>query len=561
MNSLFPLSHRAGRTLLPAALTLAVATSAPAQSGDSGFFGKPTLSGSIQSDILFPQSDSKIGTGSYSETALTNTFAELSLTTNHLDAGARLEYLEHPLPGFHKDYAGWGVPFFYLKGHVKHAELTLGTFYEQFGSGFVLRTYEERSLGIDNSLLGGRLVATPVAGATVKVLAGKQRRYWNWNDSWVGGADLELGVDQWVKALRQRATYLTLGASYVTKYEDNDEVLMADATHRYNFPKFVGAYDLRLRLQKGGWNVLAEYAGKGQDPSQDNGYIYRKGSVAMLSASYSKRGMSLLLQAKRSDNMSYRSRRTMTSAEPDNSSYINHLPAFTMDHTYALAAHYPYATNPNGEWAYQAELGYTFKRHTPLGGKYGTKLKANFSHVHAIDRNEHAGGTDGYGSAFWKWGDERYYQDFNVQLEKKLSRDLKLNLMYMNQYYNKTAVEGKGGMIHSNIFVAEGKYRFSNKVTLRGEAQYLTTGDDEHDWAFGLLELSVLPRLMFTVSDEWNCGATGLHYYSGYVTYTAGAHRLQLGYVRNRAGYNCSGGVCRYVPASKGATVSYNYNF
>ena len=218
MNSLFPLSHRAGRTLLPAALTLAVATSAPAQSGDSGFFGKPTLSGSIQSDILFPQSDSKIGTGSYSETALTNTFAELSLTTNHLDAGARLEYLEHPLPGFHKDYAGWGVPFFYLKGHVKHAELTLGTFYEQFGSGFVLRTYEERSLGIDNSLLGGRLVATPVAGATVKVLAGKQRRYWNWNDSWVGGADLELGVDQWVKALRQRATYLTLGASYVTKY-------------------------------------------------------------------------------------------------------------------------------------------------------------------------------------------------------------------------------------------------------------------------------------------------------------------------------------------------------
>ena len=44
------------------------------------------------------------------------------------------------------------------------------------------------------------------------------------------------------------------------------------------------------------------------------------------------------------------------------SSYINHLPAFTQDQTYALAAFYPYATRPDGEWAYQAQLGYKFKR-------------------------------------------------------------------------------------------------------------------------------------------------------------------------------------------------------
>ncbi|WP_456002305.1 DUF6029 family protein, partial [Prevotella sp.] len=24
---------------------------------------------------------------------------------------------------------------------------------------------------------------------------------------------------------------------------------------------------------------------------------------------------------------------------------------------------------------------------------------------------------------------------------------------------------------------------------------------------------------------------------------------------------NCSGGVCRYIPATKGLTLSYNYNF
>ena len=116
-------------------------------------------------------------------------------------------------------------------------------------------------------------------------------------------------------------------------------------------------------------------------------------------------------------------------------------------------------------------------------------------------------------------------------------------------------------MIHSNIFVADGKYKFNNKLTLRGELQYLTTGEDQGDWAFALLELSVLPHLMFTVSDMYNCGETDIHYYQGLVTYNIGSHRIQAGYGRTRAGYNCSGGVCRYVPASKGFTVSYNYNF
>ena len=526
---------------------------------------KIQLTGSIQSDVLIPQEDEKIGTEDYSEWGLTNTFVELNATSKYVDAGARLEYLDHPLPGFEKDYAGWGVPYFYVKGKYKNAELTLGNFYEQFGSGFILRTYEERSLGIDNSLRGGRLVFKPFKGVTVKALGGQQRRYWDYNESWVMGGDVELNIDQWSKKMQESGTYLTLGASVVDKYED-DEDIMVDATHRLNLPENVFAYDLRANLQTGNWNILAEYAQKQQDPNEWNDYIYRKGYVAMLSTSYSKSGMSMLVQAKRSDNMGYRSmRRLPLSAQ--NTSYINHLPAFTMDHTYALAAHYPYATNPDGEWAYQAELTYNFKRRTLLGGKYGTKVKVNFSHVHSIEQNPHTldngmvQGSNGYGSAFWKWGDSKYYQDLNVQVEKKLSKDFKLNLMYMNQYYNKTAVEGHGGMIHSDIFVAEGKYKLSNKLTLRGEAQYLSTKDDLGDWAFGLLELSFLPNWMFTVSDEWNCGETDLHYYNASVTFTKNAHRLQLGYARTREGFNCSGGVCRWIPASKGVTLSYNYNF
>ena len=530
---------------------------------------KVSVNGSIQSDMLVPQNDAAIGaekTGNF----LTNTYADLRAQSKYVDAGIRFEYLDHPLPGFENDFKGWGLPHFYVKGKLDWAELTAGTFYEQFGSGFILRTYEERSLGIDNSLLGGRLVLKPLKGVTLKALSGKQRHYWKWNHSWVSGADAELNVDEWMPTMQEHDVHLLVGGSWVNKYEKQEDI-MADVTHRLNLPEFVNAWDIRAQFNKGSYSLLAEYAQKTDDPSFANGYIYRPGSAAMLSASYSDNGLSVLLQAKRSENMAFKSQRTILGM----SSAINHLPAFTQDQTYALAALYPYATQlADGEWAYQAEVGYNFKRKTALGGKYGMNLKVNYSYVRAIDRQFVDGlphpaiggqmalaGTEGYTSKFFKWGDATYYQDFDIQLSRKFTKAFKLNLMYMNLRYNKTQIEGHGGMVHSNIFIADGKYQFSPMTTLRIEAQYLNTRDDEGDWLYGLAELSLAPHWMITVSDMWNTGVTDRHYYQALLTYNIGAHRIQGGYGRTRAGYNCSGGVCRWIPAQKGFTLSYNYNF
>ena len=526
---------------------------------------KVTLSGSIQSDMLVPEEDKETG-AEKTEDFLTNTYADLQLQSEYVDAGARLEYMEHPMPGFEKDFKGWGVPNFWVKGKLGNNELTLGTFYEQFGSGFILRTYEERTLGIDNSLLGGRLLLKPTDGVILKVLSGKQRRYWKWNKALVSGADAEISIDQWVPSMRESGTVLTLGASWVNKYEKNEEKVFVDNTHYVHFPKFVNSWDVRANFNHGPWNFLAEYAQKTADPSFANGYIFKKGSAAMLSGSYSNKGLSVLVQAKRSENMSSKS-----ADVTGNSSAINYLPAFIQDHTYALAALYAYATQlADGEWAYQTEIGYNFKRNTSLGGKYGMNVKLNYSYVRGIP-HEFADGMErqtlsgvtyvDYKSPFFKWGKETYYQDLNVQVSRRLSHDFLLNLMYMNQRFNKTVVEGEGGMVHSNIFIADGKYQFSKKTTLRCELQYLTTKQDEKDWVFGLLELSLVPHWMITVSDMWNCGDSKIHYYQGLVTYNVGSHRIQAGYERTQAGFNCSGGVCRYVPAMKGFFASYNYNF
>ena len=526
-----------------------------------------TLSGSIQSDVLLPQDDEKIG-AKKTDDFLTNTYIDLQLLSKHIDAGARLEYLEHPLPGFENDFKGWGLPNFWVKGKLGSNELTLGTFYEQFGSGFILRTYEERSLGIDNSLLGGRLVLKPTPGVVLKALSGRQRRYWDWNRALISGADAELSIDEWIPAMQTKGVHLMLGGSWVNKYENpsDKEKVYVDYTHYIRYPKYVNSWDVRANLNSGPWSILAEYAQKTADPSFANGYIFKRGNVAMLSTSYSSKGLSVLLQAKRSENMSSKSKDVVGT-----SSAINHLPAFTQDQTYALAALYPYATQlADGEWAYQAELGYNFKRKTALGGKYGMNVKVNYSYVRSlphdfidgVKRTKLAGVTYvDYKSPFFKWGNDTHYQDLNIQLSRRLTSDFKMNVMYMNQRYNKTIIEGEGGMIHSDIFIADGMYQFARNTRLRCELQYLTTKQDQGDWAFGLLELSLAPHWMFTASDMWNCGETNLHYYQGLVTYNTGSHRIQAGYGRTRAGYNCSGGVCRYVPAQKGFTVSYNYNF
>ena len=503
-----------------------------------------TVSGSVQSDMLLSTQNEE-NKQNESGDFMTNTYLDVLLQSRHIDAGARMEYMEHPLPGFENDFKGWGLPHFWVKGQFDKVELTAGTFYEQFGSGFILRSYEERSLGIDNSLLGGRLVIKPMNGITLKALSGKQRHYWKWDGGLVSGADAEVSLDEWIPSLQQHDTRLSLGASWVNKYE-KDEDIFVDPTHRLNLPKYVNAWDVRTSLNHGPWGILAEFAQKSQDPSFDNGYSYDKGHVAMLSTSYSKKGLSLLLQAKRSENMSFRSQRSRLGT----SMFINHLPAFTLDHTYTLAALYPYATQlAAGEWAYQAEVGYNFKRKTLLGGKYGMNIKLNYSYVRAIQ------------SAWLKWGSDTYYQDLNVQMTRRLTSDVKLNLMYMNQRYNKTVIEGEGGMIHSNIFVADAMFQLARTTKLRTELQYLTTRQDEHDWAFALAELSLAPHWMITASDLWNHGDTKTHYYQGQLTYSLDSHRIQLGYGRTRAGYNCSGGVCRFVPATRGFTLSYNYNF
>ena len=539
--------------------------------------------GNVRSDWLVPQNDAVIGTEATNQKLLSNTAAQFSLTYKQWEAGLRYEYQQQPLPGFEKDFTGHGLPYAYLRGRMGRFDVTLGSYYEQFGSGFILRTYEAPTLGIDSHLRGLRLAIDAGAGVQIKAIAGRQRHYWSTNPANIFGLDGEWTLPQLAFVPQSR---IILGASWVGKHEKQDNItrIVSRSGEAHPLrqqliqPLWVQAFDVRLAFHQRHFNTLLEYAVKGQDPSFDNGYTYGLGSAWLLSTSYSRRGVSALLQAKRAENMSFRSQRS-GSLSP---SMLNHLPPFTPQPTYALTTLYPYATQSvPGEWAFQGEFSYALPKRSRLGGRYGTTLKLHASQIFALGLKSIASaspfertnaalmGTDGAQSqGFFAFG-QTLYREMGVDLDRRLSRPLHLHLSYLHQVYDKTAIEGKGGNILSHIGIGELRWKVSRDWNIRTELQYLHTLQDQGDWTSALVEISAFHDWMFTLADQYNAHvyssalhrASAVHYLQGFLTYTAGMHRLQIGYGRTRAGYNCAGGVCRYIPAQRGWTLSYNLTF
>lgn len=539
--------------------------------------------GNVRSDWLVPQNDAVIGTEITNQNLLSNTAAQFSLTYKQWEAGLRYEYQQQPLPGFEKDFTGHGLPYAYLRGRMGRFDVTLGSYYEQFGSGFILRTYEAPTLGIDSHLRGLRLALDAGAGVQIKAIAGRQRHYWSTNPANIFGLDGEWTLPQLAFVPQSR---IILGASWVGKHEKQDNItrIVSRSGEAYPLrqqliqPLWVQAFDVRLAFHQRHFNTLLEYAVKGQDPSFDNGYTYGLGSAWLLSTSYSRRGVSALLQAKRAENMSFRSQRS-GSLSP---SMLNHLPPFTPQPTYALTTLYPYATQSvPGEWAFQGEFSYALPKRSRLGGRYGTTMKLHASQIFALGLKSIASaspfertnaaliGTDGAQSqGFFAFG-QTLYREIGVDLDRRLSRPLHLHLSYLHQVYDKTAIEGKGGNILTHIGIGELRWKVSRNWNIRTELQYLHTLQDQGDWTSALVEISAFHDWMFTLADQYNAHVyssalhreSAVHYLQGFLTYTAGMHRLQIGYGRTRAGYNCAGGVCRYIPAQRGWTLSYNLTF
>jgi hypothetical protein len=517
--------------------------------------GGGEIHGNFQTDVQYYRPDSLIGAPVVPEKVLMNGFANLIYTKGNFSAGLRYESYLNALQGFDTRYQGNGIPYRYATYTTEGMEVTVGNYYDQFGSGLIFRSYEERGLGWDNSLDGIRLKMSPLKGLYLKGIYGKQRSFFTQGPGIVRGGDAEIAVNEIYKPFADWKSRINIGGSVISKYQpDLDPV--------YNLPENVAAFAGRAGVTRGKTSYYAEYAYKINDPSSVNNYKYNPGEAFLLTASYSDKGIGFSVGAKRVNNMNFRSDRTAIG----NNLHLNFLPPIARQHTYQLLTIYPYATQPNGEMGVQADFFYTFRPGTPIGGKYGTNIALNMSRVNNIDSVSY-NDDRGYSSGFSKIGKELYFQDFNIEINKKISKDLKAIFTHAYVIYNEEVIEGHvdDPNVHAQISVLDLTYKFNAVHSLRTELQSLVTSQDKGNWAMALLEYTISPHWFFTVLDQYNYGnpvaEQQIHYYNSAVGYTRNALRVMLGYGKQRAGILCVGGICRTVPASNGLTLSITNSF
>jgi hypothetical protein len=527
------------------------------------FLKNGEIHGSFQTDCQYYFKDTAIGATKVPEDFLMNGFANFLYTNSKFNAGFRFESYQNALKGFDVRYKGNGIPYRFASYKTDNVEITVGNFYEQFGSGMILRTYEDRGLGFDNSIDGIRIKSELIKGITLKGLVGNQRSFFTKGEGIVRGADGEFFLNDIFKKLSEKKTKLTFGGSFVSKYQNSNDPI-------YYFPENVAACAGRLNFTSGKINLYGEYAYKINDPSAVNNLIYKPGNAIYSSITFSQKGLGILLSAKRVDNMDFRSERNATG----NNLLINYLPALTKQHTYSLASMYPYATQPNGEIGFYAQVIYTVKKNTWLGGNYGTVINLNYSIANSIDKEKtndtiplNEKGTLGYKSDFFKIGNEKYFEDFNAEVTHKFSKKIKVILFFANLVYNKDIIEGHTGegIVYANTFALDLSYKLDEKNNLRMELQHLYTEQDKGNWASGLLEYTISPKWFFTVSDDWNYGNSNskkqIHYYTASLGFVKNATRIAINYGRQNEGVICAGGVCRNVPSMNGITMSITSNF
>ncbi|MEE1147917.1 MAG: DUF6029 family protein, partial [Alistipes sp.] len=214
-------------------------------------------------------------------------------------------------------------------------------------------------------------------------------------------------------------------------------------------------------------------------------------------------------------------------------------------------------------------------RNPKARGKYWN-FHLNFSMFNTLDHYNPVFGADMEGRNVWL--------DLNFDVERQWNKQVKTTFLYSFQRWDEEINHFDAPEAHyctSHIFVGDVTYKFNKKHSMRFEAQYLASNDYEGDWVAATIEYNLAPKFSFYVSDMWNCekmqdGAYGnlfmdpetyesdnylLHYYQVGASFTHKSFRAQLSYGRNRAGYVCSGGVCRFQPAYTGFNLAMTLSF
>lgn len=515
---------------------------------------------SFESYSAYYMDDSKTGNFNSENRFRSNNYLNLKSNINdNWNVELQIEsYIPKALLNFSPSFKETGLSTFKIQYSSERLNLNFGNFYEQFGSGMILRSWEDKSLGINNSIRGINTNYRLSEKISFKALYGNQKKGFEYSKGYIFGLDSEFDMSQ----MFQNNYSLIMGLSYVGR---NDNKIIG-----ISYNNTTNLYSARLDFSSSSFYSNIELVNKSNDVIAQFGKFSddftKKGSAFLFNSGYVKNGFGIDFTFRRLENMSIYSERDNFGNE-FNESIVNYLPALTKQHDYSLTNIYVYQSQPNvsfvdpelikvGETGMQLDAYYFIKKKSFLGGKYGTNLSLNASLWNNI-KGDFDFSNKKYETKFLGSG-EKYFSEISLEIRKKWSAKLNNIILFLNQFYNKKYIEEKFGEINSNIIVVETTYKLKKNKSIRLELQHLSTKNDNKNWsAFGF-EYNLNSAFSLYISDMYNYQNPSeekkIHYYNMGGSYSKGINRYSINYGRQRGGLLCFGGICREVPESNGLT-------
>ncbi|RZK12508.1 MAG: hypothetical protein EOO46_02965 [Flavobacterium sp.] len=556
-------------------------------------YGK--IFGGFESNSQWYLNDKEMGTIHPEDPLRSNNYLFVNYNYKNWTAGIQVEgYEPNALLNYNPKLKGTNVATYFVNYKTNKIDITAGYFYEQFGSGLLLRSWEDRALGLNNAIRGGKINYRPSDYLSFTGLYGQQRTGFNVSNGKIFGFNSEIILDQ---LLNFETSGLSIGLTYVGRDEKIDKNEVANP----EFESLTNSFAGRVNFTHKSFYVSSEYNFKSEDAILDvqnnisNDFI-KPGSAVLLNMGYSKQGLGIDATFRRMENMGFYSERIPEVYPPQdvtqlpstsinyNDKIINYTPALTKQHHSNLANIYVYQAQNRvdfagesimkaGEIGGQIDVFYNFKKGSAFGGKYGTKIALNASNWYNLKgKFSYYDPLPDYKTDFIGTGD-KYFSDYNIEITKKISDQWHTGFNYINQYYDKKYLGG-GSLIKTNILTGEVTYSFANSKSIRVLAEHMwvnTTKEEEsHTWGTGAvagmtLEYSFNSKFSCYVWDMYNYGndyqERRNHYYNVGGSYRKGASRISVNYGRQRGGLVCVGGVCRFVPESTGLSLSLNTSF
>jgi hypothetical protein len=396
--------------------------------------------------------------------------------------------------------------------------ITVGNFYELFGRGLVLKSYEDRNIRIDNNLLGVKVEGN-YKGFTLTALSGSAANINNERQDILHAVDFQYNGFDFIK----------LGTTFASNLPAIDGIARTTLAS--------------MRMQPSIWNFdgYAEYGVKSNKDIQSqifNDDEWKIGEAFYGSLNFYYDVFSIVGEYKYYDNYAFTS--------SDGTIFYNTPPSLRKEYTYVLLNRHPSPLDQSSEEGYALEVNYNFSDETSVIANYGITQTLPAS---------------------------SYYQrvnNFSLPITTQLEEVYLQTTHNWNESFTTIAALGYNEELSTNTKnitpILENKFYFDDINTIKlvlehQQTENLSTDEKYYD---DVINIEYLRSPNFSVAivaelqtKEPEAGNIVRKFWSFIqFGYKIGNHTdLSLLLGTRQAGNICIGGICRYEPAFQGVEI------